>query len=129
MTVHHIGYLVDNIEQAIETFGLLGYSLACETIFDETRRIYLALISQGKMVIELIQPERDSYLWNLRSRFKNAPYHICYSCADLDLSCQMLRKKGFFPVRKPEPAILFHNRRVCFLFHRQIGFVELLEDG
>lgn len=128
MKVHHIGYLVDSVDQSIDAFRMLGYSLLGETIFDEDRQAFLALLRSDSTVVELVQPVPHSPLLNLRAKFKNAPYHICYTCADLEEECQSLRNKGFFPVREPEPAILFRNRRVCFMMHRQIGMIELLED-
>lgn len=128
MKVHHIGYLVDDIGQSMDAFRMLDYSPLGEAIFDEDRQAFLALLRSDGTVVELVQPVPSSPLLNLRTKFRNAPYHICYTCADLEAACQSLRNKGFFPVREPEPAILFHNRRVCFMLHRQIGMIELLED-
>jgi methylmalonyl-CoA/ethylmalonyl-CoA epimerase len=39
-----------------------------------------------------------------------------------------LRKMRYIVVRKPEPAIAFGNKRVCFLYHKQVGLIEIVEQ-
>jgi methylmalonyl-CoA/ethylmalonyl-CoA epimerase len=125
--VHHIGYLVKDIQQAANAFLDLGYVETCKQIFDERRQAYLLLLALDESAVELVQPIEYSPLAGLNAHFKNAPYHICYACADLERESIRLRQNGFFPIQEPESAILFQNRKICFFMHNQIGVIELLE--
>ena len=41
MKIHHIGYLVDNIERALSEFEKLGFSRIGETVEDPMREIFI----------------------------------------------------------------------------------------
>jgi len=57
-----------------------------------------------------------------------SPYHICYTVADIELTVKELRRQQkFVLVAKPVPACALENKRVAFLYKKEVGLIELLE--
>lgn len=131
LIVHHIGYIVKNIEKAKACFFLLGFKMQSEQFYDANRKIDVCFIEKDGYVVELIQATSDD---SVVSGFADkigmggCPYHICYETSDLDEHIKLLRKSGFIMMGKAEPAIAVDNRRVAFLMNAHIGIIELLED-
>ena len=55
------------------------------------------------------------------------PYHICYMVENMEAAVATLRSQRYVLVRKPEPAVAFDNRRVAFLYNKQVGLIEIVE--
>lgn len=128
MTVHHIGYLVKNIEKAEAVFSGLGYSCITERTFDPVRDISIRFMRKDGYTVELISPvSEDSVVAGLMRKFKNSPYHLCYETEDLEKTVSDLEKNGFMRIDEPCPAPALEGRRVCFLQSARIGMIELLE--
>lgn len=128
MTVHHIGYLVKNIEKAEAAFSGLGYSCLAERTYDAFRDVMIRFMRKDGYTVELISPcSEDSVAAGLMKKYKNAPYHICYETEDLDQTVSALEKNGYLRIDEPNPAPAIGGRRVCFLQSARIGMIELLE--
>jgi len=129
--VHHIGYLVDDINSAINEFERLGYTRQTSLLYDSVRQFHAIFIMNNGYVLELLQPtNKDSSIWGLRKRFKNSPYHICYSTFDIEAETMNLCAKGHTlldPIRTVHE--LEGKPRISFLFSPQIGIIELMESG
>ena len=54
MKLHHIGYLVSNIERSKKAFSALGFSLYKETIFDEQRKCDICFMKKDSTLVELV---------------------------------------------------------------------------
>ena len=129
MEIHHIGYLVDNIEEAQKNFLILGYSKSSKVYFDDYRRVKIIFLNNNIYNVELIEPfQENSIVKNLIKRYKNSPYHICYITKNLNDEVISLRKQGFIPLGSPAPAIALQNKNVIFLFNKNIGIIELIEE-
>ena len=129
MKVHHIGYLVKKLEKAAAEFEKLGYSRMGEVTDDASRKVDILFLQKDGYVIELVSPNApDSVVSGLIKTYKNAPYHICYACGDLDKEIAELSSKGYVQIDLPAPAPAIGGKRVCFLMNRFIGMVELLEQ-
>lgn len=50
MKVHHIGYYVDNINNAIENFLDLGWEITGESKFDKNRKVKIVFLKMGGIV-------------------------------------------------------------------------------
>ena len=59
---------------------------------------------------------------------KTTLYHICYEVVDIEEAIKNLKTKKFVVVQQPVKAIAFNNRLVSFLYHRNMGLVELLQN-
>ena len=60
MKIHHIGYLVQNIEKAQAQFKELGFTESTQLFSDELRGIYIIFMEKDGYVIELISPSKDN---------------------------------------------------------------------
>ena len=79
MKVHHIGYLVDDMKEAVKEFAKLGYSVQKPELYDPLRRINICFMENEGTCVELIEPAEGCKLFTkLHKRIGNAPYHIGY---------------------------------------------------
>lgn len=129
MEVHHIGYLVKNIDKSIESFQKLGYEIAIPATWDAGRNAYLCFMRNGGYCVELIAPAKDSSLYPLLKQYNNAPYHICYKCEHLEDAVAILKTEKFMPFLEPAPAsVIGKTARVAFLISARAGMIELVEE-
>ena len=130
MKVHHIGYLVKNIEKAEQACLKLGYKKETEIIFDESRGINISFLIKDAYRIELVSPATDvSVISSLRKRIGNSPYHICYEADCFEEDLKALEANGFMRINIPAPAPAISNRTVCFLQNPFLGMIELLGEA
>ena len=128
MEVHHIGYLVKDIEKSIKAFGILGYEISKEPVWDSGRVAHICFLKNGNYCVELIAPSRESSLFPLLQQYNNAPYHICYMCDSIEDTVKELRKAKFMPFLESAPApAIGDNCRVAFLMNARAGMIELIE--
>lgn len=127
LTVHHIGYLVKNIEKAKQTFLSLGYRIEQDTVYDEIRKVNICFLQKDGYRIELVSPAaEDSVVSGLIKKYKNSPYHICYETTDLEAVSAHLASNGFIAIDTPAPAPALGGRNVQFLTSASAGMIELL---
>lgn len=125
--IHHIGYLVKNIENSINTFESLDYKLQGSVITDSLRKVDIAFLKLGDFNVELVCPHDNSDIKNLLNRYANSPYHICYEVSNLDESIRDLRNSGFVLFRESAPAkAISDSAKVVFLSHSNMGIIELI---
>ncbi len=130
MTVHHLGYLVKDINKARQAFAALGFACASEPFPDADEDAELQFLQNGSCTVELVSPRSErSSVWELMKRRKNSPYHLCFECADFDAELAALEADGFLRVGDVRRAPAMDNRRICFLYGASIGLIELLEGG
>jgi len=125
---HHLGYATRSIEQSLETFAFLGY-LPQRIEEDEVNHARLALlVREGSPDIELVEGlGDDSPVKSMLDKNGVCPYHVCYEADAFDAVIAGFRKHGFSLLFRPRPAVLFDGRRICYLYHKNMGLVELLE--
>jgi len=130
MKINHIGYLVKDIDKAIEQHRMLGYFLDRDVVCDEARGVKLGFMSKEGYTLEFVEPiSESSVAWNLFKRKGAGPYHICYEIDKIGDIEEELVSRGFVLINPPAPALAFGGRRVAFYTHREIGTIELLETG
>jgi methylmalonyl-CoA/ethylmalonyl-CoA epimerase len=126
--VHHIGYLVKNITDAVEAFKMLGYSIETDIFQDEDRKAAICFLVLGDVRVELVSPRHDSEVYPLLKKYKNAPYHICYEVDNLREASAELQAKGFLQfIDKARAQAISPTANVVFLMNAAAGMVELLE--
>lgn len=129
MKIHHIGYLVKNIEKAIDVLLSLGYVCESEICFDQSRGIDIVFMVNGGYRIELVSPKTDtSVVADTLKKIGNSPYHICYYTHDIQASVLELKKQRFIMIDEPAAAPAIDGKKVVFLFNKQIGIIELVEE-
>lgn len=129
MKIHHIGYLVKDIKKAVEVFGSLGYTCESEPVFDQYRGIDIVFMINGDYRIELVSPATDtSVVADTLKKIGNSPYHICYCTTDIQAAAAELKKHKFMVIDEPAAAPAIKGKNVVFLFNKQIGIIELVEE-
>jgi methylmalonyl-CoA/ethylmalonyl-CoA epimerase len=129
MKFHHIGVACKNIKDSILSYEEIGYE-SSELILDPIQNVELCFLKKADSpLIELVGVvDENSPLNNILKKNGTIPYHTCYEVTDIDAQIIDLSKKGYMLLSKPVEAIAFSNRRICFLYNRHIGIVELLEE-
>lgn len=126
--IHHIGYLVKNIDKSKSVFLALGYQVEQDMIYDEYRGVDICFMVNNGYRIELVSPKgHSSAVSELRKKMGNTPYHICYEVEDLNTAIKDLSKQHFVIWQEPHSAPAIDGKRVAFLVNGKIGIVELVE--
>jgi len=128
----HVGMLVHDIDRAKEALAVLGYDAASELHPDPRQGIQIVFVwktgSPEAPKLELVQPLRaDSVVSNLLVKTGATPYHLCFRVASLSAARQELDARGFAVLGAPAPSPAFAGALFCFLYHRDLGLVELVE--
>lgn len=128
MKIHHIGYLVKDVEKAVKAAEVLGFVLCSDVVYDDDRRIHIVFMENEGYRIELVQPDRDSEIYSLMKRYKNSPYHICYDIEneEMNAAIERLSEQKFTLFKAPSRAVALDGD-VAFLMSPDIGMVELVK--
>lgn len=125
---NHIGVATKSIEQTASLYTGGGYT-ATTPIVDPVQDVRICFLSkEGMPTVELLQPVDDkSPVNNVLKKNGTAPYHCCYAVDDLEQAIRDLESQKYMVVSMPAPAVAFGGDRVCFLYHRYVGLIELVE--
>lgn len=129
MKYHHIGIACEDIAATCAHYAELGYK-AGPRIIDELQNIEICFLEHDSMPrLELLAAvdENSPVVRTLKTN-GTTPYHICYSVADISSAIKQLKKQRFLVVAAPKPACAIENHRVAFLYHKDVGLIELVES-
>ena len=133
MKYHHIGIAVFNIEETAPFYVMQGYSKS-QTVYDPIQNVNICFLfylnnGGGQMpMIELIEPiDEKSPVYKILQKSGVTPYHICYEVENISDTITELKREKFIPLSKPVEAVAMSNKKVCFLFNKNIGLIELVE--
>jgi catechol 2,3-dioxygenase-like lactoylglutathione lyase family enzyme len=104
--VHHVSYVVPNIDEALATFGAtLGLKPVLRKV-DDYWGYEFALCPVGNFIIEIISPVRADAIFNQKLQARGGPFidHVAYGVHDLDRTVEELRKAGVGISGDPEIA-------------------------
>lgn len=125
-TLDHVGYITDDIVQTAASFQLLGYE-ANAIVNDDTQRTRICFLrKQGETNIELVEPYEDNKTMQKMLKRGVTPYHTCYVVDDIMVSYEEMLDNEFTPLFKPVAAPAFGNRKICYFWKNNIGFIELV---
>lgn len=128
MKVHHIGYLVKNIENAEKDLEQLGYCRKTQVVFDPVRNVDISFWDNEGYCVELVSPKSEaSVAYGLMKTCKNKPYHIGYLTACIEEEIERLKEAGYTQIDAPTEAVAIDGKRVCFLMSPNSGMIELVE--
>lgn len=130
MSFHHIGVAVFDIDATASMYVAAGY-VQGETTYDPIQNVHICFLhKEGMPVIELLAPnDESSPVYKILERNGVTPYHCCYEVTDIDEAVARLRKMRYVATSKPVPAVAIEGRRVCFLFNKKVGLIELVETN
>jgi methylmalonyl-CoA/ethylmalonyl-CoA epimerase len=133
MKPHHIGYAVRDITASAASFEALGFVSSSDLVYDGGRNVNIQFIDNAGTRIELIatadvsKPSDIDFITRSKRKIGVTPYHICYEVDDLDKKIAALRAKRFAFASDIAPAPACAGMPVVFLYHRDIGLIELLQ--
>lgn len=126
---HHIGVACNDIEKTAGMYVDAGYSRT-EAIIDPLQNVNVCVLTkEGMPKIELLAPvdEKSPICKILQKSSGATPYHVCYTVLDMEKAIADLRKLRFIPTSKPKMSNVF-DALVCFLFHKDIGLIEIIQN-
>ena len=127
--VHHIGYLVKDINKSVEVFRVLGYEIETDVFFDSGRKSNFCFMKKEYTRIELVEPSTESDIYTLLKTYNNAIYHVCYIVDDIDAALTELKSRGFLLFRDKQKApAISETAEVVFLMHTRMGIIELVKE-
>jgi|ADurb_Gly_02_Slu_FD_contig_41_967363_length_788_multi_3_in_0_out_0_1 methylmalonyl-CoA/ethylmalonyl-CoA epimerase len=129
MKMHHIAIATHCIDSVLLKYQYLGYSIG-ELIQDTKRNVQICFIKNGDFTLELVEPLSDNSPVSaiLKNSVQDSLYHICYSVENIEKTIENLEKQGYLKISSLDFAPAIHNRRVVFMFEKDLGLIELVED-
>lgn len=129
-SINHIGYAVRSIEATAELYNKAGWTLS--KIYEEKiQNTKIAFLTKaGFPMIELVSSldESKSPIDIYLKSNGVCPYHICYEVANIEQALEDLYEEGFKPLFLPVESIAMDNHKICYLFHIDVGLIELVES-
>src|SRR5689334_2318088 len=125
MRLHHIGYVVADIDQAAAS---LPSSTAGPRVVDDLQVAELALFDVGTVFIEFIRPLNEAAFTWRHLAAGGGYHHVCWAAPSLEAVNQALVARKLARIRGPMPAVLFDGKQVLFAMTRQREIVEFLVD-
>ena len=130
MKLHHIGIVVNNIQ---ESLGELKRYLNFETVSTimpvGSQKVNICLMKVGEPFLELIEPASPDSAISEFAKSGGGIHHICYEVKDIESELESLAKKGATILVNPVKG--FDERRIAFIDlntkNTNCGLVELLE--
>jgi methylmalonyl-CoA/ethylmalonyl-CoA epimerase len=116
---HHVGLAVKSIREV---------SPSSDIVVNKTQGVSMAFIRLYGITIELLEPLGDTspIARSLQTGVKLL--HLCFEVPDLDVALDVCRSAGFHRVSRPVTVPEFEGRKVVWVFSRQYGLFELLEQ-
>lgn len=128
---HHIGYVTDNIANTAKFYLEAGYE-ATDTIEDPIQKVHICFLTKdGFPRVELIQPvDETSSVNKIFKKTGVAPYHVCYEVEDIHAAYdELVDVMEYIPLFRPVEAIALENRLICYLYKKEVGFIELVNKS
>jgi methylmalonyl-CoA/ethylmalonyl-CoA epimerase len=127
---HHIGIAVNNIKTTAQYYIDADY-IVTDTIYDPIQNVSITFLEKkGMPRIELVEAGSaadNSPVNKIIEKSGVSPYHICYEVNSIESAINELKKRKYLPLTKPVNAVAMNNRKICFLFNKDVGLIELVE--
>lgn len=129
MNIDHVGYLVEDMEQAVNEFLGMGYEIDFPKYEDAFFNQTVVFMKNTPLRIELISPNSETAtVTSLLKKRGAGPYHICYRTDSFDEDFLNLRKRRFMPTMPPTIAETgpLAGEKIAFLMRKDVGIIELV---
>ncbi len=117
----HAGYVVRNVESALERFTRGGYEIQIEPTPDPIQNVVVAQLDDGMAPIELVAPLGDDSPVQSRLKRGGGLDHLCFAVEDVAGAIATEAETGGLIVCEPVYACAF-DRTVAFV-HRRTGLI------
>lgn len=124
--INHIGIAVHNYENAKAKYLDKGYKILKES-YDKYFLVNLCLMVKDNEKIELVYTDNEnSSVINMCKNNEEKIYHICYEVKSIEEEIKKLKDENFIQSSEVVYSTLL-NGKVCFLYSREKGLIELVE--
>jgi methylmalonyl-CoA/ethylmalonyl-CoA epimerase len=130
--LHHIGYLVADIDSAAREFVTrFGYVAESDVIDDDRQTARVQFLRQpgAGHWLELITANRPGGKLSKALEHGGGLHHLCYEVEDLPKACDKLRIDGMLPLGEAQPAAAFSGRSIAWFMDRNKMLIEIVENG
>jgi methylmalonyl-CoA/ethylmalonyl-CoA epimerase len=128
--LHHIGFVVANIERAMPEFVRSLQGAWDGRIWEDPhQKVKVAFLEVGPSSrIELVAPNGESSpVVRFLTERGGGLHHMCYEVDALDAEIAAMRARKALLARPPKPAVAFGGRRIAWLLTSEKLLIELLE--
>lgn len=133
MHLHHLGYVVADVNSAIKS---LVHSLAGSwdgRIFEDPYqrvKVSFLITRQNDAQIELVEPIGEASPVRRFLKEKGGGFHhLCYEVRDLEVAMAQMKMRGALVAKRPKPAVAFDGRRIAWVLTTEKLLIELLEQS
>ena len=125
---HHVAVATFNIGKSIAKYNELEYT-SSEITNDPIQNVNVCFLNKlGHPCIELVEPvDESSPVYQILKKNGTSPYHFCYKVDDIGKTILELKSLKFILLQKPVKARAFNDNKICFMYNKDIGLIELLE--
>jgi methylmalonyl-CoA/ethylmalonyl-CoA epimerase len=126
---HHVGLLVESIEESIEHYSALFGKFNVSDIFViQSQKVKVCFVKNAHdSYIELVQPlGEDSVVAKLLKK-RMSYYHLGYKVANIENAVTELEQLNYKPMEYFNSEA-FNGKRCIFLFTPETHLIELIEQ-
>lgn len=130
MKLHHVGIVVNNIQESLgELKRYLSFETTSAIMPVGSQKVNICLLKIGNPFLELIEPTSPDSAISEFAKSGGGIHHLCFEVKDIELELESLAKKGATILVNPVKG--FDERRIAFADlntkNTKCGLVELLE--
>ena len=128
--LHHVGYAVKEIAEVSEIYvRRFAYEVRTPVIHDplQTALVQFLSLPGDRVYLELVSPDGPESLLASAVRKGGGLNHLCYTVDHLESAADWLFQGGMMIISRPQPAVAFAGRRICWLVGEDRVLVELVE--
>ena len=123
MRIHHVGIAVDDLESAIELYGVAFGAQLAHRATNEKDGLTAAFLRAGDAEVELLQPLReDTPVGKFLAKRGPGLHHIAVAVPDIEKAIAQARAQGLEMIDE-EPRIGLHGTRIAFVHPKSVGGV------
>lgn len=126
---HHVGLLVDDIEESARQYGsVFGSEQVGEPIFVSSQQVKVCFIKNGvNSFIELVQPTGEDSVVSKLLKKRVSYYHLAYTVKNIPEAITAFEQLGYRAM-EVFSSEAFGGRSCVFLFSPEAHLVELIEE-
>ena len=127
VNLHHVGCLVPVIEEAVESYAALGYTVKGDPVAISSQKVRVCFLgANSPEFIELIEPAEDNgFLRRMLDKGINF-YHLGFLCADLGTTLDSMTAQGSRILNRFSSEA-FEGRECVFVLNSLGQMVELIQ--
>ena len=128
MKLHHVGIAVQELEEAVNKFKLLGLRETERGIVEQFNVAVSMLSDEGEAKLELLQPLGEGAIQKFLDKRGEGLHHIAYGVRNLQAKLEELKTSGVQLIDEV-PREGFGGHKVAFLHPNNFSgiLVELVE--